>query len=263
MSFLYSILARMTLTEFKWLAALIILSVSLLTGFASIAFATRHKKQLEIGDAIANGIFIGAALFHLFPSTVADFQDLGIHFAYVQAISFIVFSFIILWLLEKLFLKKNQNLDRQTNVWLLTITLSIHALIAGTALGLSDTLSIASILFIAIIVHKGFETFAFVINVYRQLGKKAQVGLMLTVFSLVTPVGILFGIMSSTFIYAAVDKLLTAFFTAFAAGTFLYIGALHSHYLPQTHVKDNHHQYVKVIATMLGIAAMMVLSIWV
>ncbi len=253
----------MTLLGFKWLAAILILSVSLLTGFASIAFAARYKKQLEIGDAVANGIFIGAALFHLFPSAVDGFRQLGLYFVYTETIALIIFSFIILWLIEQALLKQKENLSRQTNVWLLTITLSIHALIAGFALGLSTTISIVSILFVAIIAHKGFETFAFVINLYRQLGKKTQVGLVLILFSCITPIGILFGILCDTLLYTPIDNLLTSCFSAFAAGTFLYIGTVHSHHLHHTHAKDSYHQYVKVVATIIGVVAMMVVGIWI
>ena len=253
----------MTLLGFKWLAAIIILSISLLAGIASIAFANRYQKQLEIGDAVANGIFIGAALFHLFPSAIDDFRQMGLYFVYIETIALIVFSFIILWLIEQVLLRKKEKVDRQTNVWLLTITLSIHALIAGVALGLSETLSIVSILFVAIIAHKGFETFAFVINLYRQLGKKTQVGLMLLVFSCITPIGILFGITSSTLLYAPIDNLLAACFSAFAAGTFLYIGTVHSHHLHHTHEKDSYHQYTKVVATIIGVVAMMIVGIWI
>ena len=253
----------MTLLGFKWLAAIIILSISLLTGLASIVFASRYQKQLEIGDAVANGIFIGAALFHLFPSAIDDFRHIGLYFVYTETIALIVFSFIILWLIEQVLLRKKETLSRQSNIWLLTITLSIHALIAGFALGLSETLSIVSVLFVAIIAHKGFETFAFVINLYRQLEKKTQVGLMLIIFSCITPIGIIFGIISDALLYTSIDNLLTACFSAFAAGTFLYIGTVHSHHLHHTHEKDSYHQYIKVVATLIGIVAMMIVGIWI
>ena len=253
----------MTLLEFKWLAAAIILAITLLTGLASIAFANRYQKQLEVGDAIANGIFIGAAIFHLFPTALQEFRHMGLHFLYAETIALIAFSFAVLWLLEYVLLRRNKKASRQVKVWVLTIALSIHALIAGVALGISTELSIVSILFIAIIAHKGFETFAFVVNLHRQLGKVFQVILVLLVFSLVTPVGIALGIFSDTFLYVPLDNLLTALFSAFAAGTFLYIGTVHSHHLHHTHEKDNYHQYVKVIATIIGVAVMGVISIWV
>lgn len=253
----------MTLPGFKWLAAVIILSISLLAGLASIGFASRYKKQLEIGDAIANGIFIGAALFHLFPSAVHGFRQIGLRFVYIEIIALIAFSFIILWLIEHVLLRQKETLSRQTNIWLLTITLSLHALIAGIALGISEIFSIVSILFIAIIAHKGFETFAFIINLYHQLEKKSQVVLVLIVFSVITPIGIILGIIGDQFLHTQLDNVLATCFSAFAAGTFLYIGTVHSHHLHHTYQTDSYHQYTKLIATIIGIAVMAIMGIWI
>lgn len=253
----------MTLFGFKWLAASIILFISLLTGFASIGFAHRYQRQLEIGDAVANGIFIGAAVFHLLPNAVRVFQPIGFHFVYTKSIALVVFSFITLWLIEQVLLRRKEKLKRQTDVWLLTITLSIHALIAGAALGISETFSVVSILFIAIIAHKGFETFAFVVNLHRQLKRGLQISIILIGFSLITPIGIGLGLISDTFLHTRLDTILTGCFSAFAAGTFLYIGTLHSHHLHEhNHHKECYSRSVKFTATIVGVVAMMIVGVW-
>jgi len=253
----------MTLLEFKGLAATIILFISLSTGFASIGFANRYQRQLEIGDAIANGIFIGAAVFHLLPNAISLFRYMGFHFVYTKSIALLVFSFITLWLIEQILLRRKERIRRQTDVWLLTITLSIHALIAGAALGISETFSIVSIIFIAIIAHKGFETFAFAVNLHRQLKKGLQISLMLIGFSLITPIGIGLGLIGDVFLHTRLDNILTGCFNAFAAGSFLYIGTLHSHHLHEhKHHKKCYSRPIKFTATVLGILAMMFVGFW-
>ena len=55
---------------------------------------------------------------------------------------------------------------------MLVSTLSVPcAFITGSALGASDTMSNVSILLIAILAHKGFESFALMIGLYRILKK--------------------------------------------------------------------------------------------
>ena len=254
--------AAMTLLHFKWLAALIIFGVTLLTGLLSIGFAARFRKQLEIGDAVANGIFIGAALFHLLPEAIIGFQQIDSHSAYIQTILLFVASYSIFWLIEKIFLGKEKIAKREVHIGILIIVLSIHASIAGLTLGISEMFSVVSILFVAIIAHKGFETFAFVLNVYRQIGHGWRLKLLLTLFACITPVGILIGMLSDFILRSHLDNLLTACFSAIAASTFLYIGTAHSHRL-QNQNYDSHQQYVRVIATIVGVIAMGIVGIWV
>ena len=101
------------------------------------------------------------------------------------------------------------------------------------------------------------------INLYRQLGKVFQVSLILVLFSFITPIGIMIGIGGNTYISARLDSLLTASFSAFAAGTFLYIGTVHSHHLHEGQQTDSYHQYTKVIATIIGVALMAIVGIWI
>ena len=252
----------MNLLHFKSLAAIIIFSVTLLTGFLSIGFTTRFRKQLEIGDAVANGIFIGAALFHLLPEAIEGFQRVGSHFTYTHTVLLLAASYFIFWLIEKVFLRKEKIAKRSVHIGILITILSTHASIAGLTLGISETFSLVSILFVAIIAHKGFETFAFVINVYRQIGRTWILTLLLILFSCITPIGILIGMLSDAILPGGLDNLLTAYFSAIAAGTFLYIGTVHSHHL-RTQNHDSHQQYARIVATIVGIVLMCIVGIWI
>jgi len=250
----------MTLFELKWLAAVIIFTITLLSGLLSISLSHRFRKQLEIGDAIANGIFIGAALFHLLPGAIKNFQHIGSHFAYTHTFLLLIISYLIFWLIEKVFLHKEKTLKQSAHVTVMVITLSIHAAIAGITLGSSKLLPLVSILFIAIVAHKGFETFAFVINIYRRIGRNWILISLLFLFSLITPLGIFVGMLSTTILPASLNNLPTAYFSAIAAGTFLYIGTAHSYHLKN---QDSYQQYTRLIATLIGILLMAIVGIWV
>lgn len=257
----------MTLLSFKWIAAGFIFAISLIAGFASLRFATKYQKQLQLGDAAANGIFVGAAIFHLFPSAIAQFHQLNITTEFLSAYFYVLLiigvSFLFLVGIDFIFNKIRPVENKIINAWLLTITLSIHAFIGGMALGISETVTIASVIFIAILVHKGFEMFAFVVILYRQLHTYRHVLLIFLIFTLITPLGIWLGIISDTYFQANIDNILTACFNAFAAGTFLYIGLIdrhHQHYHPAL---DSYHQYSRVLAAIAGVVMMAILSIWI
>lgn len=252
----------MTLLTFKWLTAVIIFVISLIAGFISIRFAYKHQRSLQIGDAAANGIFIGAALFHLFPGAVEEFHVLKMgDSAYLYSIMIILASFFFLTGIDQLIKKISSSENAMIGIGLLTITLSIHALIAGVALGLSETFEIGMIIFIAILAHKCFEMFAFIMVLHRQLQKHRNITIIFLLFSFITPIGIWLGIMSHVLIEAKWDNLLAACFNAFAAGTFLYIGLIdrhHAHYYP---VPDSYHQYTRFLAAIGGVIVMGILGL--
>lgn len=251
----------MHIIELKYFAATVIFGITLLTGLLSVSFVKRYRRQLEIGDALANGIFIGAGLFHLVPEAIDGFKQLPTNMVYLKTALLVLGSYFLFWVLEKILLRKVTSAQHQLHVIILIFILSIHAFIAGLTLGISEAVSLISILFVAILAHKGFETFAFVINIYRQIGRGIQLTILIILFALITPAGILLGMLSDSVLRLSVDNALTACFSAIAAGTFFYIGTTHTHHI--RHPQDSHHQYIRVIATLIGVGAMGVIGIWI
>ena len=101
-------------------------------------------------------------------------------------------------------------------------------MLAGAALGIETTIATFIIIFIAIIAHKGSAAFALGVSMQKStLNKKAMVKLLL-LFSIMTPIGILFGSVLTECLKAAQGRLAEAIFNAIAAGTFIYIAAFHS-----------------------------------
>ncbi len=111
--------------------------------------------------------------------------------------------------------------DRHSAVgWAALVGLTVHALTAGVALAAVESRAdIAGVMLLAILAHKGFESFALA-SVFSMTGaKRANVVVMVIMFSLVTPVGLLAG--------SQISGLLgnggTSILTSLAAGTFLYV----------------------------------------
>jgi zinc transporter ZupT len=219
----------MTLNLFKILSALLILLIALIGGIWP--FIKRFKQaqaemyELPAAEAMATGIFFGAAMLHMLPDAVSEFQNFG----YVYPFPFLIvsLSFLLLLLLEHIGTAlKDKNGQRLASIALITLLmLSIHSLFEGAAVGMSHTLATTFIIFVAIAAHKGAEGFALATTLNRsQLSFTACV-IAFIFFELMTPLGILGGswIMSSVY----EDSIIIPIFSSLAAGAFLYIGTLH------------------------------------
>lgn len=252
----------MTLLTLKWLAALIILITSLSAGQVSLQIANRYKRLLSLCEAAANGIFIGAALFHLFPEAAFAFSSCKHCYPYLHTLVISLGAFIALVYLER-WTTSNHNRFRQlSTAWSMLLLLSIHAFIAGLALGISNSVTVVSTVFLAIMAHKAFEIFALVMNLHRRVNARYSTQLLFVIFSFVTPLGILLGCSGDTLFTLTADSTATAYFNAIAAGTFFYIATIHAQH--QHHpLNDSHHKYTQALAMIVGTVAMGVLAIWI
>lgn len=220
----------MSLAIYKFIAGVLIF----LTGLLAVIFPLRmrayphHQISLELADAFASGIFLGAALFHMLPDAIKSFQQLtgSDHYPYAEFLC--AAGFLILLLLERIS-QYSANIFkwRYALPYMVALILVVHAFIEGAALGINTTTAAASILFFAIIAHKSSESFALAVVLNQA---KSPVGMMIatiTVFSLMTPLGIALGTVVSEKIQTQSGLWLSAGFNSFAAGTFLYMSTLH------------------------------------
>jgi zinc transporter ZupT len=217
----------MSLIHFKLFSALLIFVMTILAGF--VPFSKRLKSleghDFPIGEALACGVFLGAGLIHMLGDASHDFMALGYHYPFAFLIAGSCFLFLLL--LEHIGTELNHH--RQVNApaiaILAVVMLSIHALLAGTALGLSQDLAGFFIILLAILAHKWAESFSLSVQINKtSLSIRSSVIIFL-VFSMMTPLGIFMG--SSVANMSAIHPLLQPVFSALAAGTFIYIGTLH------------------------------------
>lgn len=252
----------MGLSGLKWLLMSIIFTASVAAGFATTHIVHRYKKLISLGEAFANGIFLGAAAFHLLPDAAAGLINCKHCSPVLDSLLLAAISFLLLMLFEHMITKKIHHFRQIVHVGPLLLTLSIHAFLTGIALGISDSYVVIVSIFIAIIAHKAFEMFALVINLHRKLKHNHHVRLLFLLFSFVTPLGILLGNTEIAFLPLGADNTLTACFNAICAGTFVYIATIHAHHQHHPY-GDGYLKYAQILATIVGVVAMAVLSIWI
>ncbi|MDF1757813.1 MAG: ZIP family metal transporter [Legionellaceae bacterium] len=190
------------------------------------------KKRLKndhadfpIGETLATGVFLGAALLHLLPEADSMLNKMGYKYPFAYLLCGLTFL-IFLWfehLGKELYQHKNSQ--HPSFALLAWIMLSIHSLVLATALGFSDNYSIAIMLYLAIITHKWAESFAISVQLNKSsLPNKINV-ILFTVFSLMTPVGVYLGwYLEHEF---TTNSMVDPILVSVSAGTFLYLGTLH------------------------------------
>lgn len=216
-----------SITGLKIIFALSIFAVILLAGWYPFRKRMNNDGHIDfpIGETLATGVFLGAALLHMLPEANAVFNSMGYRYPFAFIITGAVFL-IFLWfehLGKELY--HHHSAEHPAFALLAWGMLSIHSIMLGAALGLAHYNSMIIMLFLAIITHKWAESFAIAVQLNKSsLSTRQSLGFFL-VFSLMTPLGIYLGWYFGHGIqtHSIFDPILLAA----SAGTFLYLGTLH------------------------------------
>lgn len=222
--------------ELKSLAAIIILAITVLAAYPPFIkqIKSATHSDFPIGEALASGVFLGAALIHMLADANEQFESLNIHYPIAFLLAGLTFLFLLL--LEHIgteiqhpqchSLSSPHKNDSTSGIAVLSvIMLSIHSLLAGTALGVSSSIVDITIVFIAIIAHKWAASFSLAVQLNKTTLPLTEKLLLFSCFALMVPLGILGGAYITNVTHDI--ELLPPTFNALAAGTFLYIGTLH------------------------------------
>ena len=216
----------MATATLKLFFALSIVAVILLAGWFPFKKRLRNAHvDFPVGETLATGIFLGAALLHMLPEANAVFNQLGYHYPFAYIITGIVFL-LFLWfehLGQELY--HHQESTHPAFAILAWIMLSVHSLVLGTALGFSNEYTVMIILYLAIITHKWAESFAIAIQLTKSSIKPVNSLILFIIFMLMTPLGIYLGWFFGHGIEA--KSIFAPILIASSAGTFLYLGTLH------------------------------------
>jgi solute carrier family 39 (zinc transporter), member 1/2/3 len=246
---------------YKIAAALIIFLISVVTVIYPLKTKGKieHAETFELGEALASGIFLGVAFFHMLPNAIAVFQRLYPQLSYPLPEAICAAGFLLLLFLERLALV-NTAPTKQAIPAILTTILIIHSLIEGAALGVGNTFAEALLIFIAIIAHKSSASFALCVTLMRYQFSYLSITIVIVIFSLMTPLGIGLGTGMNVLSQHMGGEVAEAVFNAFAAGTFLYISALHH---VRFHQRERNKQGLLEFACLaLGLASMGMIAFW-
>lgn len=241
-----------------------------------VAVSDDAERRLTLGNALAGGVFLGAALLHMLPDSVEIYgtlsglgggAGLGRLFGEdaILPLPYLLMGlgYLLILFLEAVILRGHGEedvgrADKSLPV-LLFVILSVHSLIAGAALGLETDRTSSFAILVAILAHKGFAAFALGVSlVQAKVARRRVIGTIFA-FSLTTPIGILLGTLAATFLGAESADGVELLFDAVAAGTFLYVGL--SEILVEVFDEDVD-AGKRFGMVLLGFLAMALLAIW-
>lgn len=252
----------MSLITFKIMAGVFIFIIAMLAGLLPMQLGHFHSGSRHLTDSITNGIFLGAAVFHMLPDAQAGFNAIGMdHYPY--AILFCFSGFILLQLVKYTTLYFKQADDNSKfNGSMVLIVLCIHSIIEGATLGINTTLTDAFVIFIAIMAHKSCDSYALASTLKRYNILPDYSVLIVLAYALMTPFGIA---VASTIVGLLSNRtgiLVESSLNAIAAGTFIYIGALDA-LIQQFKVQRLKQNFIDFFALLIGMGLMGFLAIWI
>jgi len=248
----------MTLLSFKIWVILLIFSVAQLGAYLALKTKKQHNGYflLSLGNTFSAGIFLGAGLIHMLPDASDEFSDiLAGDFPYAAFVASL--GFLLILFIEKVLAARSavqygtQTEEKQKYApYILLFILSIHSIIVGIALGTENTMAQSIIIAIAVLAHKGSAAFALVVDMLKSHINTKTILKLVTLFSMMTPLGIVLGGILAGQTSGKVTTLLIATFDALAAGTFLYVAIMEifsEEFNAKKHVlgTSNHRHYRK------------------
>ncbi|MEW6279192.1 MAG: ZIP family metal transporter [Candidatus Eremiobacterota bacterium] len=180
------------------------------------------RRFFSLANCFSAGVFVGAGLVHM----LADSAELlGPRWDFPVAFALCSAGFFLILAIDRLLGGHGEG-AKNLSPLILGLILSVHSVVAGTAVGLETHFAGAGILIVALVAHKGSEAFALGVQMAESDLGERRVTRLMAIFSLMTPLGMAAGMFLSHAMVGDTALLLEGLFDAFAAGTFLYVGIM-------------------------------------
>ncbi|KAI5101252.1 zinc transporter ZIP1, partial [Silurus meridionalis] len=251
-----------------------------------------HRAVLSLISCFAGGVFLAACLLDIIPDYLSDInkqlQDSDIDFPVAEFI--MACGFFIVLILERLVLSCKERGSEETSPllpsaghshshtrhsvndiessshhvhvdlqahssfrsFMLFLSLSLHSVFEGLAIGLQTTDTKVLEICIAILVHKSIIVFSLSVKLIQSAVGPIWLIVYILVFSIMSPMGIAIGIGVSE-AQLQMGALVQAVLEGLAAGTFIYITFLEI--LPHE-LNSPERQLLKVLFILLGFSLM-------
>ena len=245
-----------------------------------VAGLRRSRDYLGWGNAFAGGVLLAAGLIHLLGDSADGFATVWPDADYPWAFTIAALAFLLILGIERVapraarapvgsahlgedpesdaILAAAQDGNRYP--YLLLLTLSIHSIIAGMALGAQQSLAGFVVILIAILAHKSAAGFALGVSLHRIDIPLARARTLILGFAVMTPIGILLGTAVSAILDATGEQIFEALFDAIAAGTFVYIASLDI--LREEFLPPRRDRWTRWLWALIGLLLMAVVAIW-
>ena len=247
----------------KLIAALAVLLAGVGGGYfaARLSKAKSHDKITRLANAFAGGVFLGAAFLHMLPDAIANFNTFLPDYDYPVFALVASFGFLLVLMLDKVLAPsfRGGNSELIISPYVLMLTLSVHSVITGMALGLEAQLvSMGAILF-AILAHKFTAAMALSISLSKASTPAGRSRNLMWIFYTTTPFGIVLGTWWASAIQGPGEVHFEAIFDALAAGTFFYIAVMDI-LVEEFDGSQNH--WPSFFMVIFGFSVMAVVAIW-
>uniref|UniRef100_A0A3B1ICY9 Solute carrier family 39 member 1 n=1 Tax=Astyanax mexicanus TaxID=7994 RepID=A0A3B1ICY9_ASTMX len=250
-----------------------------------------HQKVLSFISCFAGGVFLAACLLDIIPDYLSDISDQlqGLDGGFPVAEFIMACGFFTVLILERIVLSCTGSRSEETSPllghghghahghrsvndmegsahhvhvdlqahssfrsFMLFLSLSLHSVFEGLAIGLQTTDAKVLEICIAILVHKSIIVFSLSVKLVQSAVRPAWVGIYITVFALMSPIGIGVGIgVSEAKLHSG--ALVQGILEGMAAGTFIYITFLEI--LPHE-LNSPERQLLKVLFILVGFSVM-------
>ena len=272
----------------KIIAGFSIFGIAIVGGMIPILVAKQQasRRYLSLGNALAGGIFLGVGFVHLLPEADEALRNVV---DYPLAPLLAALGVGLLLLIDRVVLEGRHSMLRQEEeptrppfyAFVLLIVLSVHSIIAGMALGLQPEAAAALVVMLGILFHKGSAAFALIVTAHSAGNRKLWPTLWL--FSVMTPIGIVFGTVAGQVFEGRTALIFEGSFNAIAAGTFIYVAVMDvldaemsrerdriAHYVRSALMGDDdvpmpeqdRDRGLKFALVLVGVATMAVMGLW-
>lgn len=226
---------------------LIYISIAaLVSTFLGGMFALYFKDKLHLILGFSAGAIIGVAFFDLLPEAI-ELGSKNYPISYITSI--VALGFIAYTVLDRFVFFHSHEENKEDHVnkrgLLGAISLSVHSLLDGAAIGLAFQVSgaVGAIVAVAVLVHDFSDGINTVNLITKNSGSTKQAFKWLLVDAIAPVIGV-----GSTLFFSVPESTLGIILAVFT-GFFLYIGA--SDLLPESH--HNHPTIWTTLATVLGV----------
>lgn len=246
----------------KGFAVLLLFGVGLIGGFLPLRMREKEFSPLwfALANAFAGGVFLAVGLIHMLGDASSDFSAAFPGFAYPVVFLLAGCTFLLLLLVGKVLAdEENVTLREKIDSRTLLISLSIHSVLAGLALGIESTMSDAAVVLIALLAHKGIAAFALGNSFAASALGRGHIRFSLVLFACMTPLGVALGAVTNQAAGSSSIPILEPIFNALAAGTFLYIASLD---ILGREFSARLQSAAKFAAVLIGFGLMALVAIW-